>query len=71
MPISMVLAATSAIYLFFIASVPLTSLIQQLFNGLDNFVLLGVPFLILFFCCLLVITYIPWISLLLPKLLLR
>ena len=47
MPIAMVLVATTAIYLFFIADVPLTSLIQQLFNGLDNFVLLGVPFFIL------------------------
>ena len=47
MPIAMVLVATTAIYLFFIAQIPLTSLIQQLFNGLDNFVLLGVPFFIL------------------------
>jgi C4-dicarboxylate transporter DctM subunit len=47
MPISLVLAATTAIYLIFIAHTPLTSLIQQLFNGLDNFVLLGVPFFIL------------------------
>lgn len=47
MPISLLLAATTAIYLIFIAQTPLTSLIQQLFNGLDNFVLLGVPFFIL------------------------
>ncbi len=47
MPIALVLAATTAVYLFFIAHAPLTSLIQQLFNGLDNFVLLGVPFFIL------------------------
>jgi C4-dicarboxylate transporter DctM subunit len=47
MPISLVLAATTAIYLIFISKTPLTSLIQQLFNGLDNFVLLGVPFFIL------------------------
>lgn len=47
MPISLVLVATTAVYLFFIAQTPLTSLIQQLFNGLDNFVLLGVPFFIL------------------------
>jgi len=46
-PISIVLAATTAMYLFFIAQTPITSLIQQLFNGLDNFVLLGVPFFIL------------------------
>jgi C4-dicarboxylate transporter DctM subunit len=47
MPISLLLAATTAVYLIFIAQTPLTSLIQQLFNGLDNFVLLGVPFFIL------------------------
>jgi len=47
MPIAMVFVVTSAIYLFFVADIPLTSLIQQLFNGLDNFVLLGVPFFIL------------------------
>lgn len=47
MPIAMVLVGTTAIYLFFVAQTPLTSLIQQLFNGLDNFVLLGVPFFIL------------------------
>ena len=47
MPISIVLAATTTVYLLFIAKTPLTSLIQQLFNGLDNFVLLGVPFFIL------------------------
>jgi len=47
MPIAMVFVVTSAIYLFFVANIPLTSLIQQLFNGLDNFVLLGVPFFIL------------------------
>jgi C4-dicarboxylate transporter DctM subunit len=34
-------------YLIFIANTPLTSLVQQLFNGLDNFVLLGVPFFVL------------------------
>jgi C4-dicarboxylate transporter DctM subunit len=47
MPIALVLAATTAMYLIFISNTPLTSLIQQLFNGLDNFVLLGVPFFIL------------------------
>ncbi|OPY66219.1 MAG: Sialic acid TRAP transporter permease protein SiaT [Syntrophorhabdus sp. PtaU1.Bin050] len=47
MPISLLLAATTAVYLIFISHTPLTSLIQQLFNGLDNFVLLGVPFFIL------------------------
>src|SRR5512133_1199424 len=47
MPIALVLAASTALYLLFIASTPLTSLVQQLFNGLDNFVLLGVPFFVL------------------------
>lgn len=47
LPIAIVLVTTTAIYLFFIAHTPLTSLVQQLFNGLDNFVLLGVPFFIL------------------------
>ncbi|HOE16714.1 MAG TPA: TRAP transporter large permease subunit [Syntrophorhabdaceae bacterium] len=47
LPISIVLVTTTAVYLFFFAKTPLTSLVQQLFNGLDNFVLLGVPFFIL------------------------
>ena len=47
MPIALVLAASTALYLLFVASTPLTSLVQQLFNGLDNFVLLGVPFFVL------------------------
>ncbi len=47
MPISLLLAATTAVYLVFIAHTPPTSLVQQLFNGLDNFVLLSVPFFIL------------------------
>ncbi|MCX8023563.1 MAG: TRAP transporter large permease [Syntrophorhabdaceae bacterium] len=47
MPISLLLATITAVYLIFIANTPVTSLIQQLFNGLDNFVLLGVPFFIL------------------------
>lgn len=47
MPIALVLAASTAMYLFFVADTPLTSLVQQLFNGLDNFVLLGVPFFVL------------------------
>jgi C4-dicarboxylate transporter DctM subunit len=47
MPIALVLGGATAVYLVFIAHIPVTSLIQQLFNGLDNFVLLGVPFFIL------------------------
>ncbi len=47
MPIALVLGGATAVYLIFIAHLPVTSLVQQLFNGLDNFVLLGVPFFIL------------------------
>jgi C4-dicarboxylate transporter, DctM subunit len=47
MPIAVLLAATTAVYLIFISHTPVISLIQQLFNGLDNFVLLGIPFFIL------------------------
>ena len=57
MPIAIVLAASTAMYLLFISSTPLTSLIQQLFN--------------LFIFCLLVITYVPKLSLLLPEIFLR
>ncbi|MCS7281108.1 MAG: TRAP transporter large permease [Desulfobacterota bacterium] len=46
-PIALVLASTTAIYLAFLTKTPLTSLIQQLFNGLDNFVLIAVPLFIL------------------------
>lgn len=45
-PVSIVLVTTTAIYLFYSAN-PLTSLVQQLFNGLDNFVLLEIAFFIL------------------------
>ena len=47
LPIALVLASTTAIYLTFVARTSLTSLIQQLFNGLDNFVLIAVPLFIL------------------------
>src|SRR6056297_991544 len=46
-PISMVLLATTAGALYFFLGVPLTALVQQLFGGLDNFLLLAIPFFIL------------------------
>ncbi len=46
-PIALVLASTTAIYLHFVTKTSLSSLIQQLFNGLDNFVLIAVPLFIL------------------------
>jgi C4-dicarboxylate transporter DctM subunit len=46
-PISITLATVTAIALYFHASVPLLVIPQQLFNALDNFVMLAVPFFIL------------------------
>jgi C4-dicarboxylate transporter DctM subunit len=47
MPISMLLAVTTAVTLVVHTSTPLTILVQQLFNALDNSVLLAIPFFIL------------------------
>jgi len=47
MPISVLLAVTTAIVLWSFTSTPLTILVQQLFNALDNSVLLAIPFFIL------------------------
>ena len=47
MPISILLALTTAVALMAFTSTPLTILAQQLFNALDNFVLLAIPFFIL------------------------
>ncbi|KIX14926.1 TRAP transporter large permease [Dethiosulfatarculus sandiegensis] len=47
MPISMLLAVTTAVTLLLHTSTPLTILVQQLFNALDNSVLLAIPFFIL------------------------
>ena len=47
MPISFLLAVTTAVVLVLYTSTPLTILVQQLFNALDNFVLLAIPFFIL------------------------
>ncbi|MCF8034796.1 MAG: TRAP transporter large permease subunit [Desulfarculaceae bacterium] len=47
MPISVLLAVTTAVVLLLFTSTPLTILVQQLFNALDNSVLLAIPFFIL------------------------
>lgn len=46
-PISAILAIVTAVALFFFTSSPLLVIPQQLFNALDNFVMLAVPFFIL------------------------
>ena len=46
-PISIVVLATTAGAVVFFMDVPLTALVQQLFRGLDNFLLLSIPFFIL------------------------
>ncbi|RJX30133.1 MAG: TRAP transporter large permease subunit [Desulfarculus sp.] len=47
MPISVLLAVTTAVVLLLFTHTPLTILPQQLFNALDNSVLLAIPFFIL------------------------
>lgn len=47
LPIAIILASATALYLILVARISPTSLIQQLFNGLDNFVLIAVPLFIL------------------------
>lgn len=47
LPISMVLAVTTTFVLLFFTDTPLTILVQQLFNALDKFVILAIPFFIL------------------------
>ena len=46
-PISIVILSVTGATLFFFLGVPLQALVQQLFNGMDNFVLLAIPFFIL------------------------
>lgn len=46
-PISIVLVSVTGATLFFYLGVPLQALVQQLFNGMDNFILLAIPFFIL------------------------
>lgn len=45
-PIAIMLLMVTTISLYFFTQVPLISLVQQLFSGLDNFVILAVPFFI-------------------------
>ena len=47
MPIAVLLAVTTAVVLLIHTSTPLTILVQQLFNALDNYVLMAIPFFIL------------------------
>jgi C4-dicarboxylate transporter, DctM subunit len=46
-PIAIVLLTVSGATMFFFLDIPLQALIQQLFNGMDNFILLSIPFFIL------------------------
>lgn len=46
-PISVTLASVTMLILYFFTPSPLIAIPQQLFNGLDNFVMLAVPFFIL------------------------
>lgn len=46
-PIAIVLLAVTGATLFFFLDVPLQALVQQLFNGMDSFILLAIPFFIL------------------------
>ncbi|MCG8566042.1 MAG: TRAP transporter large permease subunit, partial [Desulfobacterales bacterium] len=46
-PIAVILGVTTLVSLFFFAGTPLTIITQQLFNALDKFVLLAIPFFIL------------------------
>lgn len=46
-PISVTLASVTMVLLYYFTPSPLIAIPQQLFNGLDNFVMLAVPFFIL------------------------
>ncbi len=46
-PIAIVLLTVTGATLFFFLHIPLQALVQQLFNGMDNFILLAIPFFIL------------------------
>jgi C4-dicarboxylate transporter, DctM subunit len=47
LPIAVILGVTTLVSLVFFSSTPLTIITQQLFNALDQFVLLAIPFFIL------------------------
>jgi C4-dicarboxylate transporter DctM subunit len=46
-PIAIVLLTVTGATLYFFLDIPLQALVQQLFNGMDNFILLAIPFFIL------------------------
>jgi len=46
-PIAIVLITVTGATLYFYLGVPLQAIVQQLFNGMDNFILLAIPFFIL------------------------
>ena len=46
-PVAIVMLGVTAATVHFYVPVPLQALVQQLFNGMDNFVLLSIPFFIL------------------------
>jgi len=46
-PIAIVLLTVTATTLHFFLGIPLQAVVQQLFNGMDNFILLAIPFFIL------------------------
>jgi C4-dicarboxylate transporter, DctM subunit len=46
-PIAIVLLTVTGATLHFFLGIPLQALVQQLFNGMDNFILLAIPFFIL------------------------
>jgi len=47
LPIAFVLGGTSLFYFFFLSKVPMEMIGQKLYAGIDNFVLLAIPFFIL------------------------
>lgn len=46
-PIAIVLLTVTGATLYFFLNIPLQAIVQQLFNGMDNFILLAIPFFIL------------------------
>lgn len=46
-PLAIVMLAVTGVALYFFLNIPLQALVQQLFNGMDNFILLAIPFFIL------------------------
>ncbi|MGO0577580.1 TRAP transporter large permease [Ornithinimicrobium panacihumi] len=46
-PIAMALGLTSFIYLFYFTTIPLTQVVERLFNALNSFPLMAIPFFVL------------------------